>query len=179
MINVKDYGAVGNGIADDTNPFGQAIAAAHAANDVLIIPEGVYAVSSLPNLAKDNFAILGVGSRPTIKHTGSGIAFDLDGSGGTSSRMWNMRVENIAVEGNASTTTGFRFKRLHHSTFRNLRVLSASATGTGFRTEWTVASLYEALVCTSNENNSSATLPLKGIAIDAAGSGLHTEDCTF
>jgi hypothetical protein len=71
VVNVKDYGAVGDGSTPDDAAFAAAVAAAHAADDVLIIPDGVYAISSLPNMAKDNFSVLGIGSRPTIKHTGS------------------------------------------------------------------------------------------------------------
>lgn len=179
VLTVKDFGAVGDGTTSDTVAFADAISAAQAAHKTLIVPVGTYAVASLPNLAAaDNWALVGVGGIPTIKHTGAGIAFDLNGSVGTASRTWNVRVENIAIEGNANTTIGFRFRALHHSIFRNLHVLQAGASGTAYKLEWTVASLYEQLVCTSNENNGAATLPRYGIVIDDNGT-FNSQDNLF
>lgn len=43
---------------------------------------------------------------------------------------------------------------------------------------WTVANLYEQLVCTTNEENSGATLPRTGIGIDASQAG-NCQDNTF
>lgn len=45
-INVKDFGAVGDGIADDTIPFTVAAAEARTAGTVLVVPSGTYLLTS-------------------------------------------------------------------------------------------------------------------------------------
>lgn len=50
-INVKDYGAVGDGVTDDSAAFQAAIAAAKAKNAILYIPVGNYLVNTLPDIA--------------------------------------------------------------------------------------------------------------------------------
>lgn len=45
-VNVRSYGAVGNGIKDDTVAIQNAINAGNAKNKVVIFPPGVYKVSS-------------------------------------------------------------------------------------------------------------------------------------
>jgi polygalacturonase len=42
-VDVKDYGAVGDGIADDIGPFNTAISA--AAGDIVQIPPGTYRIN--------------------------------------------------------------------------------------------------------------------------------------
>ncbi len=154
MLNVKDYGAVGNGVTDDTQAFADAIADAQAAQDTLIVPQGVYAVSSLPNLGANHWQMIGIGGLPTIKHTGTGTAVNVDGSSGSPARKWNMLLANLAVLGNTNTTTGFHMKAIEHSRFINLRVLGLSNTGVGFRTGLFVLNYCEAWVCTTGEGNS-------------------------
>lgn len=48
FINVKDFGAVGDGVTDDTQSFVDAIAEAATTNGTVIVPDGVYYLSSEP-----------------------------------------------------------------------------------------------------------------------------------
>ena len=185
-FNVRDFGAFGvdDDDVDDTNALNAAISAAQAVHGTVIIPAGTYRYTQLNNLGNvDNFSIVGVGGRPVLKHTGSNIAFDINGdptNGGTKAfRSWNIRVENITILGNANTTIGFRFKHTHHGIFRNLRVLSMGlgAPSAAFQMAWTTKTLYEQLVCTANEENSAGSMPLKGIEITAGVT--NTQGNTF
>jgi hypothetical protein len=185
VMNVKDFGAVGDGTTDDTAAFAAAVPAAQAAHATLIIPQGTYAVASVPNLgpdSTDNFAVIGVGGRPVIRHTGSGVAVEINGDPTNTNALFrrshNIRVENITIIGNNNTTIGFRFRHSHHGIFRNLRVMQASPTGTAYRLEHTILSLYENLVSTLNEENSGATMPKFGIVIANSG-GANTQGNTF
>ena len=47
MLNVKDYGAVGNGVVDDTSAFSAAITAAAAAGATLYAPAGTYNITPI------------------------------------------------------------------------------------------------------------------------------------
>jgi hypothetical protein len=121
--------------------------------------------------------MIGVGGLPTIKHTGTGIAVDVDGSSGSPARKWNMLLANLAVQGNANTTRCFRFKAIEHSRFINLRVLSASSSGIGFKTGWFVLNYCEGWVCTHGEGNT-GTFPATGIELGTSGEP-QTEGNTF
>lgn len=70
IINVKDFGAVGNGVADDTAAIQAAITAA-GSGGTIIIPTGTYNVSATLN-ALSNQQILGAGPNATfIQRTGN------------------------------------------------------------------------------------------------------------
>jgi hypothetical protein len=55
VVNVKDFGAVGNGVADDTIPFNSAITAAQAQGKVLVVPKGTYLLSTEPTISNTLF----------------------------------------------------------------------------------------------------------------------------
>lgn len=44
-VNVKDYGAVGDGVTDDTNAFNDALAEAKSTNNFLYFPDGTYPIT--------------------------------------------------------------------------------------------------------------------------------------
>ena len=81
VVSVKDFGAVGNGIADDTAAIQAAINAAIAENKDLFIPAGTYVVPApstsntaallLPESGTLDLRIFGQGSKSIIKVTDS------------------------------------------------------------------------------------------------------------
>lgn len=56
-VNVRDHGAVGDGKADDTEPFRAAIQASAAAREPVYVPRGVYRVGA--TLVLENTAMVG------------------------------------------------------------------------------------------------------------------------
>jgi hypothetical protein len=62
MINVKDYGAIGNGVADDTAALQEAINEAYVENTSLFIPGGTYLVSSSLIIPFDSSAVMNKGN---------------------------------------------------------------------------------------------------------------------
>jgi len=62
--NVRDYGAIGDGVADDSDAFLKAIAAVESG--VLLIPEGRYIITKPLTIAKPNLVIRGEGPDKTV-----------------------------------------------------------------------------------------------------------------
>ena len=74
VVNVKDFGAVGNGVADDTAAFSNAI----AASNFIVVPSGTYRLTSTITLNKSGHSLIGIGGKNTtilsIDHTtGPGV----------------------------------------------------------------------------------------------------------
>ncbi|MDH4451435.1 MAG: glycosyl hydrolase family 28-related protein [Rhodoferax sp.] len=62
--NVKDFGAVGDGVANDTNAFIKAIAATE--NGALLIPQGRYRVQDVLKITKSNITLKGEGQGQSV-----------------------------------------------------------------------------------------------------------------
>ncbi len=63
VTNVKSYGAVGDGVADDTQAFINAIAA--TSNGAVSIPAGRYKITEVIKINKSNVVLRGAGSGST------------------------------------------------------------------------------------------------------------------
>lgn len=97
LPSVKDYGAVGNGVADDTQAIKQALAAV----DCAIFPPGTYKISSSINLA-NNQDIFGFGPKASkIITTGNFDAIVATG-------CINSTIFGIGIDGKNTTNTGIR-----------------------------------------------------------------------
>jgi hypothetical protein len=66
VISVMDYGAVGNGIANDTTALDNALAAAVAQQKPLYIPPGTYNRTTAWDLRHDGLVVFGAGTTQTI-----------------------------------------------------------------------------------------------------------------
>lgn len=88
VINVRDMGATGDGVTDDTIAFTNAIT--QAANGVVYVPTGIYNVKT-NELYADNITIIGSGSNSVIKNTENTSASLMRvGS--------NTRIENLSFD---------------------------------------------------------------------------------
>lgn len=97
-INVRDYGAIGDNIADDTIALQKAIS--ENAGKCVYIPQGVYKITDTLIIPNDSF-IMGDGVESIIQasndFTGAlmkGSAYDNDGQ-----FNFNFKLENIALDG--------------------------------------------------------------------------------
>jgi hypothetical protein len=180
VFNVLDFGARRDG-SDDGPAIRRALDAASAAQGALIFPPGTYSYAESPNFARDDLEILGQG-RVTLRHTGRGVGFLVDGWLRRPGRkVWNMRIENLALEGNGMTSIGFLFRSVHHGRFARLRVIGGAPQGEGFRTEFFIANYCEGWGVTANERVVGA-LPATGItlsSLSAPRESYSTVDCTL
>jgi hypothetical protein len=103
-VSVKDYGAVGDGVADDT----AAIAAALADNDTIFFPSGEYLVSG--NINIQNKTVLGNSWRDTIiQLSGNNTNTPVFINSATSASAWGsgngFTLDNLTVKGNWDGST--------------------------------------------------------------------------
>ena len=78
-INVKWFGAVGDGTTPDQAAIDAAIAYCVARNLTLGFPDGTYMHSGTINWAFNNFHVMALGDNVVFVHTGTGIAHNFSG----------------------------------------------------------------------------------------------------
>jgi hypothetical protein len=87
VINVKDFGAVGDGVANDTAAIQAALSA--GSGSTVYIPPGIYLVSSLTMPTKTT--ICGVGRGSVLKASGTGNILVINGISG------GVQIEDVTV----------------------------------------------------------------------------------
>ncbi len=85
-VSVKDFGAVGNGLADDTNAFNAAL----AAHGYVFVPKGVYLISGTITLQAGQ-ALTGVGASSVIRALASNFTVFEVVAG-------NTKIDNVKIE---------------------------------------------------------------------------------
>lgn len=114
VFNVKDYGARGDGITDDTHAIQLAINAAFkAGGGEVFIPEGTFVVSGANAdggclTLKSAVDLMGDGQGRTTLKLADGSSEDIDGIVRTSARVQtsDVRVRDLTIDGNQGNTTG-------------------------------------------------------------------------
>lgn len=102
-INVKDYGAVGDGVADDTSEIQAALDAAPAGAQVFV-PAGTYKLTS--NLTVDtSVALRGAGDGTILSFTGGGLVFD-----GTAGYLTELGLHDLRINRSGTAGAALRFK---------------------------------------------------------------------
>ncbi|MBP1991402.1 glycosyl hydrolase family 28-related protein [Paenibacillus eucommiae] len=129
IINVKDYGAVGDGLADDTAAFNLAIAAA-SGGGVVFVPRGVYLIDPSPGMGivlTSGINLIGEGDNATVltaKPTGGSVIRRDFNLFGTNAYLQDVYIAHIAVVLNHPATAssanyeqiGFDFRNITRST---------------------------------------------------------------
>ena len=87
LISIKDFGAVGDGLTDDTNAIINALAAANS----VFVPEGTYLISSTITLTERQ-SLIGAGQKSVIK--GNSNLFNLIEITSDHVKMSDLRLEN-------------------------------------------------------------------------------------
>lgn len=127
VFDVHDYGAAGDGVADDTAEIQAALDAAYAAGGGIVqLHEGTYLVTSIArNWAASNISITirGVGKKATtIQKTGGGASVILDLSGTAPVQEPHFTIEDLRVSGSSKGSHGIRVTRLARFILKNVAV---------------------------------------------------------
>lgn len=170
-VNVKQHGAKGDGVTDDTTAINTAKTAAVAAGAPLIFPPGTYLHTGF-SVTTSNFKMIGMGNA-ILKHTGSGNALSFDGSSGA---IYNCSIANITVQGNINTTNAFNFVACHHVTGSDLHARDCV---TGFNFAWVIEGVWNNLTCSVNEGAFSVLTPTQGITIQDTNPGYYCVNNVF
>jgi len=93
VVSVKDFGAVGDGVADDTAAIQAAIDSGKAA----YVPKGTYKISATLNLNNGYKALIGDPSMPVITKTTAGSAIRIGTTAGAVLNEYS-RVENLFLK---------------------------------------------------------------------------------
>lgn len=175
-VTAKDFGAVGDGVANDTDEFNAALTYCKANNIELEITSGTYLLTAgSVNFAGQGLSIVGKG-KPTLQFTGSGRAFVLDTLLSDGDVFGGMTVENLLIIGGPSVTDGFYSRGIARSVFRNIEVRECN--NNAFTILHGVSNQYDSLKFSTNEV-AQTTTPTNGLVLNANGAGYYTADCTF
>jgi hypothetical protein len=147
-VNVRSYGAKGDGVTDDR----AALQAAITANDELNFPPGTYAISSALTVTTSNKRIYGAGRGiTTILNTGTGNALEVKSLGGVSPTILKISVSDLTIEGNTNSLSGLYTYDVADSTFE--RIESKSNGSHGILAEMNVDNAFSDCYCHANEGD--------------------------
>ena len=124
-LNVKDFGAVGDGVHDDYT----AIVAAYTALSgtghpgLLYFPPGTYVYGTTLNLIGTNIRL--VGDNAILYFRGTGVAVQMVGG----AVQYGGGIENLIIRGTANCTKGLVIDYVRHGTFRNLSIQDVTTSG--------------------------------------------------
>ncbi len=136
-INVKDYGAVGDGVTDDTAAIQAAFDAAGnwasvAFAKTVFIPSGIYKTTA-SLIVRPYIDIIGdTEGKTTIKPTiAAGPAFNSDNTSGVAG-AYLQRFGNFTIDGTNVTGTGYAwlFKTCKYSILTQIRISNFTASAT-------------------------------------------------
>lgn len=100
FLNVKDYGAVGDGTTNDTAAFAAAVAAMPTDGGTIYVPPGTYMVDAGTLVSGFKaMTILGAGDASQIKKRTAGVLIDVSGTD-TANHAEGSCIRNIFLHGN-------------------------------------------------------------------------------
>lgn len=173
-VSVKDFGAVGNGTADDTTAFNSAISYCLSNGTSLYVPAGTYNISSTLNAVKP-IKIYGETGLHTygysiINYTGTGNCFALgDQTTQSFANHWmTFQLENLVITGSSSATNGVLVYNISIA-FEKLWIKNFSS-GYGIYSAQAYASVIRDCQFQGNEY---------GVLVTSLGGQLKIDNCAF
>lgn len=134
-INVRDYGAVGDGVTDDTDAIQSAISA--AGSGLVVFPSGVFMVRTV-KVRNKGTAIRGDGRFGTrIKRlSGTAPLIDMSGTGTNLGHLRYDTISNFQLDGNNMPGTLIRSYYADSCVYRELSFINCPDIATDFVEVW-------------------------------------------
>ncbi len=134
-INVRDYGAKGDGLTDDTAAIQAAIAAAQAVNGCAEFPPGTYLINSTIDVASHAAVVLRTSAAlGTIIKAGTAMDYMLEFSSANYTGF--CLIENLYFDGNNLAETAIYGGRFQHNILRRVTVRKTTVAAIKFRNGW-------------------------------------------
>lgn len=119
FFNVKDYGAIGDGVVDDTAAIQSAITAA-SAGGTLYFPRGTYLTTQTIDLTGKKMRLLGDGINQTIIRASASISYLVAAAETSTTYSFNeFSIVGIQFDGNSNADVGFNLAHRHYCSFRD------------------------------------------------------------
>jgi len=175
VVSVKDFGAVGDGVADDTAEIQAALDAVPAVGGCVYFPAGTYVVSS-PLIVDSNTVLLGDGMY--VSKLSATTAFTSSQSMVYANAESNITIEQLGFIGNTNGTlgagTGIHLKNGTRNQVRDCYV--ENTTQAGIRYEEQNNGIIDG--CTLNACGRTGYTDNHGIMLySASGSAIQTYSC--
>jgi hypothetical protein len=126
FVSVKDFGAVGDGVADDTVAIQAALDAVYASGGgTLYFPAGEYLVTSIVKVFASNISVVfkGAGKMATVlRKTGASTTPILDLSTTVAPSVVYSSIEDMRIRGNAKAHDGIRLTNWARFSLENVYV---------------------------------------------------------
>lgn len=126
VVNVKDFGAVGDGVHDDTVAIQASLNHANITGKTLIFPKGTYVTSETLNIA----SCIVDGCNSSIIYTGTDKAINItDG--------WMLKIYNLLIQGTNNADYGiYADGKLNASLFQNIIINGGFKNGIYLLNSW-------------------------------------------
>lgn len=141
-VNVKDYGAQGNGIRNDTAPLNSAFSAACAASEDVYIPAGTYVVNSLDILNDCGITFYGDGARHTILKLMAATRQYMWTINGSPARTLAVVIQDLALDGGHLGGAGIAIDQYQAVTINRVSVHDFGTPGYGLGHKTDLDGLY-------------------------------------
>jgi hypothetical protein len=169
-VSVKDFGAVGDGVADD---YAAIVKARDYCLSVtpykkLVFPAGRYKTTQRISFDYPGLFVEGDGMRSSeIFFTGSGVAVEFtDANPNNGAFAFGGHIKDLSICGNPNASDLLRIKNVNHFSAKNINLREASNTvGVGLHVLGTVAGSFKNIVCSTNAQLM-ASRPQNGIIFD-------------
>lgn len=129
VFNVKAFGAVGDGVTDDTAAIQAAVDAAAPVNGIVFAPQGSYLLNTGISRTGGKLTIQGAGRRSTIFKAGGAITMFSFQSPGVGSFMGHVSFRDCWIDGNNVATTGMSMLRVNLSLMENVEIYQIAGRG--------------------------------------------------
>lgn len=187
-IDVRQFGAKGDAVADDTSALGKvrAFVGAQAHNWQVIFSAGVYCYTVSPNWAITGLRVIARGN-VVLRYKGTGDAVIIDGGGSAGldveDCIFGMPGNPFVIEAPKSAKNAIFARALLTGCVVSAVVRGAGSNSAGLLTNWCVLTIFHVQVVPYRsgwyDDGTGAAKPQVGFNLNQRSAGEQTSYCTF